>query len=36
VVAGSAAVISGGDAGQAVAIRGWLRRARRWRLRGRS
>ena len=35
VVAGSAAVIRGGDAGEAVAIRGWLRRVREWRLRGR-
>jgi hypothetical protein len=36
VLAGSAAVLDGGGAGEAVAIRGWLRRARQWRLRGRS
>ncbi len=36
IIAASAAVIGGGGAGEAVATRGWLRRAREWRLRGRS
>ena len=36
ILAASAAVMQGGGAGEAVAIRGWLRRARAWRLRGRS
>jgi hypothetical protein len=31
----SAALMIGGGVGHAVAIRGWLRRARSWRLRGR-
>jgi len=35
ILAGSAAVLSGGGVGEAVAIRGWLRRVREWRL-GRS
>jgi hypothetical protein len=26
----TAAVMTGGDAGDAVAVRGWLRRVRRW------
>ena len=33
LLAAQAAVLQGGDAGEAVAIRGWLRRAREWRLR---
>lgn len=36
ILAASAAVARGGGAGDAVATRGWLRRAREWRLRGRS
>lgn len=30
--AASAAVMTGGGAGEAIAIRGWMRRARAWRL----
>lgn len=30
--ASSAAVMTGGGAGEAIAIRGWMRRARAWRL----
>jgi len=30
VTAGAAAMMSGGGIGEAVAIRGWLRRIRRW------
>jgi hypothetical protein len=30
VTAGTAALMTGGGAGEAVAIRGWLRRIRRW------
>ena len=36
ILAASAAVALGGGAGEAVATRGWLRRAREWRLRGRT
>jgi ribosomal protein L37AE/L43A len=36
ILAASAVVIRGGGAGDAVATSGWLRRAREWRLRGRS
>jgi ribosomal protein L37AE/L43A len=36
ITAASAAVVLGGGAGEAVATRGWLRRVREWRLRGRS
>jgi hypothetical protein len=36
ILAASAAVTLGGGTGEAVATRGWLRRAREWRLRGRS
>jgi hypothetical protein len=31
ILAGAAAVVTGGGAGEALAIRGWLRRARQWR-----
>jgi hypothetical protein len=36
LVAGSTAVIQGGGAGEAVALRGWVQRIRNWRLRGRE
>jgi hypothetical protein len=32
ILAGSAAVLSGGGVEEAVAVRGWLRRVREWRL----
>jgi hypothetical protein len=35
ITAASAAVIQGRGAGEAVAIRGWMRRVRNWRRRGR-
>jgi hypothetical protein len=35
ITAGTAAVMRGGGAGEAIAIRGWMRRVRNWRRRGR-
>jgi hypothetical protein len=36
ITAASAAVIRGGGAGDAIAIKGWMQRVRAWRVRGRS